>query len=144
VILCDVNILLYAMVASTAHHEVCRRAITSLRKRGETLAVCDLVNAAVVRIATNTKIFRPAATSAEAFAFIDAWNGQPHAVPVAPGERHWRIFRDLVLAAGLVGSDTTDAYFAALAIEHGCEWWTTDKGFERFETLRWRNLLEGA
>jgi hypothetical protein len=50
-------------------------------------------------------------------------------------------FRHLVLASGIRGSDTTDAYLAALAIEHGCEWWTTDTGFERFESLRWRNLL---
>ena len=30
---------------------------------------------------------------------------------------------------------------AALAIEHGCEWNTTDRGFARFPGLRWRHPL---
>ena len=32
------------------------------------------------------------------------------------------------------------AWFAALAIEHGCEWVTLDRDFERFPGLRWRLL----
>ncbi|MGH7186829.1 MAG: PIN domain-containing protein, partial [Pseudomonadota bacterium] len=32
----------------------------------------------------------------------------------------------------------TDAWFAALAIEHGCEWVTLDKDFGRFKGLKWR------
>ena len=140
-ILCDVNVLLYAMVAESAHHDLCRRELVALRRRGEEIAVSELVSAAVIRIATNPKIFRPAAAPADAFAFVDAWSSHPRALRIIPGERHWRIFRDLVLATGLRGSDTTDAYLAALAIEHGCEWWTTDSGFARFETLRSRNLL---
>ena len=35
----------------------------------------------------------------------------------------------------------TDAYLAALAIEHGCEFVTTDSDFARFEGLRWRHPL---
>jgi hypothetical protein len=31
-----------------------------------------------------------------------------------------------------------DAWFAALAIESGCEWITTDRNYARFEGLRWR------
>jgi uncharacterized protein len=141
-ILCDVNVLLYAMVAATPHHELCRRELNRLRRGREQIAVSELVAAAVVRIATHTKVFRPAVAPAEAFAFVDAWSSHPRAVRVEPRERHWSIFRDLVLAAGFRGSDTTDAYLAALAIEHGCEWWTTDSGFGRFPALRSRNLLE--
>lgn len=50
------------------------------------------------------------------------------------------LVRRLTPPAGLRGSDTTDAYLAALALEHGCEWSTTDRGFSRFPGLRWRNL----
>jgi hypothetical protein len=142
-ILCDVNVLLYAMVAATPHHDLCRRELNRLRRSRTTIAVSSLVSAAVVRIATHAKVFRPALVAADAFAFVDAWSTHPSAVRIEPGERHWAIFRDLVLAAGIRGSDTTDAYFAALAIEHGCEWWTTDSGFVRFTALRSRNLLEG-
>ncbi len=36
---------------------------------------------------------------------------------------------------------STDAYLAALAIEHGCELVTTDSDFARFQGLRWRHPL---
>ena len=66
----------------------------------------------------------------------------PDAVAVSPGPHHWRIFQEIATASGCRGPDTTDAYFAALAIEHGCEWWTAGADFARFSRLRWRNILE--
>jgi predicted nucleic acid-binding protein len=35
-----------------------------------------------------------------------------------------------------------DAYLAALAIESGSEWITTDRDFSRFPGLRWRHPLK--
>jgi predicted nucleic acid-binding protein len=35
-----------------------------------------------------------------------------------------------------------EAYLAAMAIEHGCEWITTDRGFARFPGLKWRSPLD--
>jgi predicted nucleic acid-binding protein len=40
-----------------------------------------------------------------------------------------------------VANLVTDAHLAALAIEHGCELASTDAGFARFPTLKWRNPL---
>lgn len=34
-----------------------------------------------------------------------------------------------------------DAYLAAIAIENGLEWVTTDRDFARFPGLRWRHPL---
>jgi len=53
-----------------------------------------------------------------------------------PGERHWDIFRDLCVATGTRGGDTTDAWYAALAIEWGCEWVTFDRDFLKFPGLK--------
>ena len=140
-ILCDVGVLLSAMMAHSPHHEVCRKPLDTLRAGGAPHAVSELILAAVVRIATNPKVWRPAATASEAFAFVELLRADRHAVIVAPGALHWKIFRGLVMDAGIRGADTTDAYLAALAIEHGCEWWTIDGGFSRFAKLRRRNLL---
>jgi predicted nucleic acid-binding protein len=57
---------------------------------------------------------------------------------VAPGQRHWTVFQDLCVAAGAVGNLVQDAWFAALAIEFGCEWITTDRDYARFPGVRWR------
>jgi predicted nucleic acid-binding protein len=35
-----------------------------------------------------------------------------------------------------------DAYLAAMAIESGCEWVTTDRDFSRFSGLHWRYPLQ--
>ena len=140
-ILCDVNVLLYALVERSEHHEICRRELERLRRDAREMAVSDLILAAVVRIATNPKLFRPVPSPDEVFAFTDTLRALPEVYRAATGPRHWKIFQDLVRATGVRGADTTDAHLAALAIEHGCEWWTTDAGFERFPGLRWRNLI---
>ncbi|HVS65313.1 MAG TPA: TA system VapC family ribonuclease toxin [Thermoanaerobaculia bacterium] len=140
-ILCDVNVLLYALVRQSDHHDICRRELERLRRNPREMAVSDLILAAVVRIATNPKVFRPAPSPEDVFGFTDALRAPPEVYRAAPGSRHWKIFQDLVRASDIRGADTTDAYLAALALEHGCEWWTTDSGFGRFSGLRWQNLI---
>lgn len=140
-ILCDVGVLLHAMVEKAAHHEICRSELERLRSNPRELALSELILAAVVRIGTNPRVFDPCPTVDEVFAFVDALRAPSGVRHIAPGPHHWTIFKDLILAAGIRGSDTTDAYLAALALEHGCEWWTTDEGFSRFPGLRWRNLI---
>lgn len=139
-ILCDVGVLLSAMVERSPHHETCRRALEQLRETPAELAISELILAAVVRIGSNPRVFQPSPTAQEVFSFVDALR-TPQNPRVSPGPRHWTIFRDLVLGGAIHGSDTTDAYLAALAIENHCEWWTTDRGFGRFPGLRWRNLV---
>jgi uncharacterized protein len=140
-ILCDVGVLLAAMVERSPHHAVCREELERLRLRPRDLAVSELILAAVVRIGTNPRVFQPTPAPDEVFRYVDALASQTGVRRVEPGPRHWTIFRSLVLETGIRGSDTTDAYLAALALEHGCEWWTTDRGFSRFPGLRWRNLI---
>jgi toxin-antitoxin system PIN domain toxin len=104
------------------------------------MALSELILAAVVRIGSNPRVFQPTPTPEEVFLYVEALTSQAEVRRIEPGPRHWTIFRGLVLESGIRGSDTTDAYLAALAIEHGCEWWTTDGDFSRFPGLRWRNL----
>lgn len=140
-ILCDVGVLLHAMVENTPHHDVCRRELERLRSRPREMAVSELILAAVVRIGSNPRVFEPCPTVDEVFEFVDALRAPPEVRVVSPGPRHWTVFKDLVTATGIRGADTTDAYFAALALEQGCEWWTTDQDFSRFPGLHWRNLI---
>ena len=140
-ILCDVGVLLNAMVEKAEHHAVCRRELDRLRVTPNEMALSELILAAVVRIGTNPKVFRPCPKAREVFEFVEALAAPKGVRWITPGPRHWTIFKDLVLSLDIQGSDTTDAYLAALAMEQGCEWWTTDAGFARFAGLRWRNLV---
>jgi len=74
-----------------------------------------------------------------AIAFCPSLVERPRAVFVAPSRQHWDLFVDL--CANIQGPLVTDAYLAALAIEHGCELVTTNGDFARFKGLRWRHPL---
>lgn len=62
----------------------------------------------------------------------------PGAVLLRAGMRHFVRFESLCRAANARGSLVADAYLAALAIEHGCTWITSDRDYARFPGLDWR------
>jgi toxin-antitoxin system PIN domain toxin len=96
-----------------------------------------------VKVVTHPRIFNPPSDLESAFAFAMEIRSQPNALPIAPGARHWEIFKSLCEAAGAKGNLIPDAYLAALAIESGSEWITTDRDYSRFPGLKWRHPLQG-
>ncbi|WP_217370448.1 type II toxin-antitoxin system VapC family toxin [Nonomuraea antri] len=136
----DVNVLVNAQRRDMEDHERCHRALRELLEGDEAYAVSDFVISGFMRVVTNPRI--PGATSFDtARIFAESVRDQPHAVVVHAGPRHWEIFAGICQKAGAVGKLIPDAYLAALAIEHGCEFVTCDKDFARFEGLRWRSPL---
>jgi uncharacterized protein len=93
---------------------------------------------------THPRVFNAPTTVAEALTFVDAIRDAPNAVPVEPGSRHWDLFERLCVDAGAKGNLVADAYLAALSIESGCEWITTDRDFARFPGLRWRRPFDAV
>ena len=77
-----------------------------------------------------------------ALAFCSALTERSNCVPIRPGPTHWRVFRDLCVAVGARGKLVADAYHAAIAIENGCQWVTTDSDFSRFPGLDVRHPLQ--
>jgi len=67
---------------------------------------------------------------------------QPDAAVLSPGPRHWQIFTGLCAESGARGNLVPDAYLAALAIETGSEWISTDRDYRRFRGLRLRHPLD--
>lgn len=137
-ILPDVNVLIYAFRADTPQHALCQSWLTAELSQPAPFALATQILSAVVRITTNPRVYRTASTLDEAFAFCDYLIGQPHCRVIEPGPRHWQIFRDLCSGTDTRAAGTTDAWFAALAIEAGCELITMDRDFARFPGLRWR------
>jgi len=50
-------------------------------------------------------------------------------------------FSAVAEACGVKGNLVPDAYYAALAIQFGSEWITTDRDNARFPGLKWRHPL---
>jgi predicted nucleic acid-binding protein len=92
----------------------------------------------VVRIATNRRAFAEPYKLTEVLRFCNTLIDQPYCQIIQPGPTHWGIFCECCRKAAASGGLVQDAWFAALAIEWGCEWVTNDKDFDRFPSLRWR------
>ena len=89
----------------------------------------------VIRITTHPKVFVQPSRVDDVLRFCQILLAQPHCVIIQPGERHWDIFARLCTEADARGNLVPDAWFAALAIESGCEWITLDRDFGRFPGL---------
>jgi toxin-antitoxin system PIN domain toxin len=100
--------------------------------------ISALALSAMARVTTNPRVYRTPSSLEEAFRFCDYLRNQPNCRLVEPGERHWDIFRRLCVESDTRGARITDAWFAALAIEWGCEWITLDRDYARFPGLKWR------
>jgi toxin-antitoxin system PIN domain toxin len=139
VILTDVNVLVYAHREEAADHRRFRGWLEDLIAQPEAFGVSEMVLSAFVRVVTHPRIFHPPTPLESALAFCRLLREQPNAVLINPGTRHWSIFTDLCARANARGDLVADAYLAAMAIESGCEWVTTDRDFSRFPGLRWRH-----
>ena len=106
------------------------------------LGLSKLVLSGVFRVPTHPRIFHPPTPSDAAVAFVDAILAQPGNSTLQPSAGHWRIFRNLTLSLRLTGNRVPDAFHAAPALEHGCEWVTLDRGFSIFPGLQQLNLLD--
>ena len=137
-ILPDVNVLIYAFRQDAPQHSICRPWLNEVVTSDARFGVSPAALSAVVRVTTNFRAYAPPRAIADAFGFCEDILGQPHCQIVEPGERHWGIFKRLCIATDTRGPRVTDAWFAALAIEWGCEWITLDRGFARFPGLRWQ------
>lgn len=136
-ILPDVNVLIYAFRGDVPQHDLCKMWLDGVVAAESRFGIAPQVLSSVIRVTTNPRAFKEPSSLTEAIGFCEDLLGQPHCECVVPRERHWQIFRNLCLEAGLRGNDVTDAWLAALAIEWGCEWITLDRGFSRFPGLKW-------
>jgi uncharacterized protein len=137
----DVNVLVYAHRQDGPEYPLYRAWLEELVSADAAFGMADVVLSGFLRIVTNPRVFARPTPVHLAVSFAEELRAQPNCVTVAPGPRHWSIFTRLCLEAGAKGNLVADAYLAALAIESGSEWITSDRGFSRFPGLRWRHPL---
>jgi hypothetical protein len=143
-ILLDVNVLVYAHRRDAENHGDYRSWLERTIAADEPFGIADLVLSGFLRIVTHPRVFKKPTPLRDATAFCAALRSEPNAAVLAPGARHWGIFTSLCTSARVRGNLVPDAYLAALAIESGSEWVTTDRDYERFHGLRVRHPLDDA
>ncbi len=137
-ILPDVNVLLHAFRPDSTDHVRSRDWLNQVVNGDSRYGIAPQVLSGVIRIATHPRVFAQPSTLEETLAFCNVLLFLPHSVIIRPSVRHWQIFIQLCSQADARGNLVPDAWFAALAIEAGCEWITLDRDFARFPGLNWR------
>ena len=139
-ILVDANLLVYAHVRGTPHHERARDWLDGVLSGRVRVGLPWPSLLAFVRLVTNPRVFNSPEPVAEAWAVVEAWlEAAPVWIP-GPGERHHELLGGLMRTVTR-SSLVPDAHLAALAIEHGLVLQTTDGDFARFAGLRWENPI---
>lgn len=137
-ILPDVNVVIQAYKVDAVNHAGCRQWLESVVADDAVFGMSPQVLSSAARILTNRRAWPRPHSISDVLDFCNKLLEQPNCHIVLPGPRHWQIFCDLCVQAGATGDFVAHAWYAALAIEHGCEWITLDRDFARFERLRWR------
>jgi toxin-antitoxin system PIN domain toxin len=133
--LVDANVLIYAYNPAAPQHPSARAWLEQTLAAGAPVRLAWVTVLAFVRIMTHAQVFRLPLTLEEAVAIVDDWLAHPAVAILEPGERHWPILRGFLLGGQAAGPLATDAFLAALAVEHGARLCTTDRDFARFEGL---------
>ena len=134
--------LVYASRDDAPRHLEYGKWLESIVRSPLPFGLSELVLSGVVRVVTHPRIFETPTPLGDALAFVSTLRAHPNAVVIAPGVRHFDLFRQLCTASRTTGNLVADAYLAALAIESGSEWITDDRDFARFSGLHWRHPLD--
>jgi toxin-antitoxin system PIN domain toxin len=138
----DVNVLVYAHRADLPEHDSYRALLERFANDDEPLGLPDLVLSGFLRVMTNRKVFAEPVSPNDAWTAVDALLAAPGAMRLRAGERHWTAFRRLAAEIEGRGNDVADAYLAAYAVENNATWFSADRGFARFGSLRWTHPLD--
>ena len=140
-LLMDVNVLVYAHREDTRDHLAYCEWLESVINGNAAYGYSELVLSGFLRVVTHPRVFEMPSALSSAVRFVNQIREAHHAVCLAPGPMHWKIFLQCIEQVDAKGNDIPDAYYAALAMEWNCEWVTTDKGFKRFKGLKVRHPL---
>jgi toxin-antitoxin system PIN domain toxin len=137
VILVDANILIYAYQSSAKEHASSLAWLDEQFAGREQVALPWESLNAFLRLVSNPRVFSEPATMADAWRQVDAWLRMPNVWIPVPTPQHAAIMTELCGASQLAADDVPDAHLASLTISHGLKLATHDRGFGRFDGLRW-------
>ncbi|MDX2376781.1 PIN domain-containing protein [Microbacterium sp. LRZ72] len=133
----DVNVLIHAFRTDVAQHQTYFAWLDTALRTGQ-IGLADTVLSGFVRVVTHPRIFAEPTPAAAALDFTQAVAAGAGAVWLHHGPEPWRRFDALTRAdSGVRANLVPDAHIAALCLSNGAHLATRDRGFARFEGLRW-------
>lgn len=133
----DTNVLVYAEIKNSAHHDRAREVLSDLAEGAAPWAIPWPCIYEFLRVVTHSRIYHPPVPLDRAIADLRRILASPSLVLLSETERHTEIFLDVLEDSGTTGNLIHDAHLAALCLEHGVsELVTGDRDFLRFSDLR--------
>ena len=139
--LLDANLLLYAFHPDSGEHEKAKQWLAKTLSNPDMVYLSWHGIVAFIRISSHPNIFENPLTTTECSQIVSEWLARENVRIANPGPRHWEVFDHVLQDGQCRGAIVTDAHLAALAIEHGLTFYTTDRDFNRFDGLRVVNPL---
>ena len=138
----DTNLLVYAHRGDSLFHTDAKTVIDKLYAQSAPWAIPWPCVHELISVSTNPRIYKPASTLAEVFAFLDALFASPNLHLLAESPGYFEKLRSLAVSGKISGARIHDTRIAALCLHHGVrELWTADRDFSKFPKLKTRNPL---
>ena len=137
--LLDANVLINAFRTDAPAYTANRDWLTQTLLGKEEIYASAIVEVALLRITTLSKLGPRAASPVTTFAFLNALHAVPNYKRLELEAGQFGGFEQTVQTLGLSGNDMNDAYLAALAQWHNLTLVTADTGFSRFPGLKLLN-----
>ena len=132
----DTNVLVFAEIKTSAHHE---RALRILREASEGSLAWAIPWPCVyefLRVVTHPRVFRPPVPAEVALADMESILLSPSLLLLSEPTRHAEVMDTVVRSSAVTGNLMHDAHIAALCLENGVsELVTGDRDFHRFQGL---------
>jgi len=136
----DTNILIFAEIKKSTHHNRAAEILTELAEGPQPWAIPWPCIYEFLRVVTHSRVYHPPIPLSRATADLRRILDSPSLVLLSETERHAEILLKILEASGTTGNLVHDAHIAALCLEHGVsELVTGDRDFLRFPELRIAN-----
>jgi uncharacterized protein len=134
--------LVYAHKEASPFHVAAKNVLSELLEKATPWALPWPVIHEFLSVTTNARVYQPASTVQEAFAFLESFMDAPGLRVLSEGPKHLSVLKETAMAGKIVGPLFHDARVAAICLSNGItELWSADRDFSRMKGLKIRNPL---
>lgn len=143
-IACDTNLLVYAARDDNAWHAAALALTRQLATGNEAWGLPWPCIHEFLAVVTSPRVFKLPTPMAVALATVARWRESPSAQRLGETAGYEAELEKALAESRAIGPLVHDAHIVALCHLHGVrEFWTADRDFSRFPSLRCRNPLVG-
>jgi toxin-antitoxin system PIN domain toxin len=136
----DTNVLVYAEIEGSPHHETARTLLSRMAESATPWAIPWPCVYEFLKVVTHPRVFDPPMPQARALADLNRILASPSLVLLRQGPRHAEVMERVIRASGATGNLVHDAHIVALCLESGANQLITgDRDFSRFSEIELLN-----